>query len=238
MRALALVCLVPGVIANFLLRPRELPPPPPLPPSTTKKASPHTNKTTPAAAAAAAVVTTQPDPRIFRTRGYTRTVIAIFLSQFASFGSLTYLSAYMLGKGFAHAFSFDVVAVVNASSAARHVAAVACFAVWLPAGGAQPGIVAFSLLFRLATGAGSCLTPVAVGRLCRAREHGRHYGTCYSLVSLAVLAAVPLPEGVVRAAGGDYWGLVAVTGLVYIAAAFAFALAKVEVVGKGVWVAF
>ncbi|GAB1312224.1 Major facilitator superfamily domain-containing protein [Madurella fahalii] len=260
-RALALACLAPAAIANFLIRSRRLPP---LPPSTAKNSPPHAinnnddnnnNNTKPPAAAA----TARPDPRIFRARGYTRTVIAIFLSQFASFLSLAYFSAYMLGKGFANAFAFDVVAALNASSAVGRVAggwaadkagafnasvvvsavaALACFAVWLPAGGTGPGIVVFAVLLGLASGAASCLVPVAVGRLCKTREYGRYYATCYSVVSLAVLVAVPLAGAVVGAAGGDYWGLVVMTGLLYVAAAVAFALAKVEVVGKRMWVTF
>jgi hypothetical protein len=58
-----------------------------------------------------------PHARIFRTTGSTPTVMAVSCAQLAASLPLPYMSAYVLGRGLSHAESFEVVAVVNASSA-------------------------------------------------------------------------------------------------------------------------
>ncbi|KAK4043750.1 major facilitator superfamily domain-containing protein [Parachaetomium inaequale] len=241
-RALALLCLALAVAANFFIRSSLHP-------------------------ARAAAVTTQedssssphPHARVFRTRGFTLTVVAVSCAQLAASLPLSYMSAYVLGRGFSHAESFEVVAIVNASSAVGRVAlgwaadrvgpfnasvacaavaALACFGVWLPAGGTKAGVVVFALVFGGVSGGGVCLAPVAVGRLCKTGEFGRYYGACYTIASLLVVLAVPVVEQVARSRGGDYLGLVLATGVLYLAAAVAFAAARVAVVGRGVWTTF
>lgn len=234
-RALALVCLAITVAANFLVRSR-LPAPAPA------DASP------------------QPDARIFRTKGFTPTIMAAFLAQLAAFIPLTYISAFVLSKGFTQAFSFDVVTVLNASSAVGRVVAawpadkigpfnasivfsaigaLACFGVWLPAGGTSPGLVIFAVIFGVTSGSHVSLMPVSVGRLCKTRDYGRYYGTAYTVVSLAVLFAIPIAAGLVGGnGGGSYRGLIVTTGVFYLLSVVAFAAAKVAVVGRKLWVAF
>lgn len=232
LRALALICLSLTVAANFLIRSR-------LPAA--QNASPH------------------PHARIFRTRGFTPTVVAVFLAQFASFLPLSYMSSYALSRGFSEAFSFQVVAILNASSAVGRIAAgwaadgigpfnanvacsalaaLACFGVWLPAGGTEPGIIVFAVVFGCASGGSVSLAPVSVGRLCKTQEYGRYYGACYTIASLVVLFAIPVAGQLVRVDGGSYWGLIVTTGVFYVAAVVAFAAAKVSVVGRRVWAAF
>ena len=231
MRALALICLTLAVAANFLIRAR-----PPPSPST---ATPH------------------PHARIFLTRGVPFTVLAVLLAQFAAFLPLSYLSGYALSKGFTEAFSFEVIAVLNASSALGRVAAgwaadragpfntaaacaaaaaIACFAVWLPAGGTQAGMVVFAVVFGAASGGGVALAPVVVGRLCKTREYGRYYGACNTVASMVVLLAIPVAGQLVKR--GSYWGLVVTTGAVYVAAAAAFVAARMSLVGWRIWKAF
>jgi MFS family permease len=231
-RALALVCLAITVAAGFLIRSR-------LPAA--KDAVPH------------------PHARIFRTAGFTPTVVAVVLAQFAAFLPLTYLSSYALEKGFTQAFSFDVVAILNASSVAGRLlggwwadrigpfnasmlssalAAFVCFVLWLPAGGTKPGIAIFAVVFGCASGSGVSLVPVSVGRLCRTQEYGRYYGACYTIASLLSLFAIPIAGRLVKGNGGSYWGLIVTTGLLYVAAAVAFAVARASVVGRRIWVAF
>ncbi|KAL2016290.1 hypothetical protein VTK56DRAFT_3889 [Thermocarpiscus australiensis] len=230
-RSLALLCLVIAVAANFLIRSR-------IPP--------------------AAHASAHPDARILRTEGFAPAVVAILLAQFASFIPLTYVSSYALNAGLSHAFSFGVVAVLNAGSAVGRVAAgwsadrigpfnantiltavtaLACFCVWLPFGATKPGIVIFALAFGFASGGHISLAPVSVGRLCKTEDYGRYYGTCYTVVSLAVLMAIPFGGEVVHASRGSYRGLIVATGLLYVGASIAFAIVKVSV-GRKVWAAF
>lgn len=229
MRALALICLAVTIGANFLIRSRL-----------------------------ASVVVLRapskvphPNPRIFASRGFTLALLAVFLMQFAAFLPLSYLSAFVLSKGFTNMFSFDVITILNASSAVGRVAAgfladiigpfnasiiftlltsVACFGIWLPAGASKGGLIAFALVFGFTSGGNVSLMPVTVGKLCPTREYGRYFGTVYTIVSLGVLLAIPVANAVVGRRG-EYWGVIVVTGTAYAASALVFAAAKFSMVG-------
>jgi len=224
-RALALVCLAVTIVSNFLIRSR-------LPPA--KDASPH------------------PDIRIFKNKAFVWTTLAVFLLEFALFIPLTYISSYALSKGFSSTFATNLLSILNAGSVVGRVlpgwyadkigpfnanmisvaaTAVACFAVWLPAGHTKPGIIIFALIFGFTSGSNITLIPVSIGRLCRTQNYGRYYATCYTLVSLAVLIGIPIAGKIVDSSGGEYWGLIVTTGVVYMASFAAFWMVKVSVVG-------
>ncbi|KAK4649255.1 uncharacterized protein QC761_117300 [Podospora bellae-mahoneyi] len=234
MRALALICLGVAVGANFLIRSR-------LPPAKHAKIT--------------------PSVRVFQTKGFGLTLGAVFLMQFAGFVPLSYLSGYVLAKGFGQEFSFDVVTVLNASSAFGRVAggwlgdwvgvynanvvfsvlaSIACFAVWLPVEEGKAGMIGFAVLFGFTSGSNVSLMPVTVGKLCGTREYGRYYGTVYTIVSLGVLVAIPIAGKLVLGSKGSWDGLIVLTGVAYLASAVVFAVAKMSIVGWGSkpWVNF
>jgi MFS family permease len=227
-RILGFVCLCLTVSANFLIRSR-------LPPK--------------------ADASVHPDPRIFLNRSFALTTVAVFLLEFALFIPLTYISSYALAQGFSESFSFRIVTVLNAGSVVGRVvpgyygdiigpfnanmisvalSAVACLGVWLPAGHTTAGLVVFSALFGFTSGSNIGLVPVAIGRLCRTQEYGRYYATCYTIVSIACLIGIPIAGRILTACNGDYWGLIVLTGCVYVAAFIAFWGAKVSAVGWSV----
>ncbi|KAK4214068.1 riboflavin transporter MCH5 [Rhypophila decipiens] len=224
-RTLAFVCLAVTIISNFLIRAR-------LPPA--KDASPH------------------PDIRIFRNKAFAWTTLAVFLLEFALFIPLTYISSYALKQGFSSTFATNLISILNAGSVVGRVlpgwyadkigpfnanimsvalTAAGCFAIWLPAGHTAPGIIIFALIFGFASGSNIALVPVSIGRLCKTQAYGRYYATCYTLVSVAVLIGIPIAGKIVDSNGGEYWGLIVTTGVVYLASLVAFAMVKVEVVG-------
>jgi predicted MFS family arabinose efflux permease len=231
-RILGFLCVALTVAANFLVRSR-------LPPR--KDASVH------------------PDVRIFRNGTFALTVAAVFLLEFALFIPLTYVSSYALAQGFSDAFSFQILTVLNAGSVVGRVlpgywsdrigpfnanmisvviSIVACFGVWLPAGHTTAGMVVFSLMFGFSSGSNISLVPVAIGSLCKTQEYGRYYATCYTVVSVAVLIGIPIAGKILEACRGDYWGLITMTGVVYVAALGMFIAAKVSAVGMRVRVVF
>lgn len=227
-RILGFLCLALTVVANFLIRSR-------LPPK--EGASVH------------------PDPRIFLNKAFALTTVAVFLLEFALFIPLTYLSSYALAQGFSEPFSFQIITVLNAGSVfgrifpgyyADHIGPfnanmisvaitiVACFGVWLPVGHTTPGLVVFAALFGFTSGSNISLVPVSIGRLCKTQEYGRYYATCYTIVSIACLIGIPIAGRILTACNGDYWGLIVMTGLVYVAALVAFMSAKIAAVGWSV----
>lgn len=231
-RILAFQSLALTAIANFLIRSR-------LPPA--KNASAH------------------PDIRIFRNTAFLWTTIGVFLLEFALFIPLTYISLYALSQGFSLAFSFQILTVLNAASVLGRalpgyfadkvgpfnanifcvfLSIIACLGVWLPAGHTTPGIIIFAVLFGFSSGSNISLTPVCVGRLCRTQSYGRYYATCYTVVSFACLIGIPIAGTILKANGGDYWGLILTTGIIYAGSLACFVAAKVTSVGWRFWTVF
>ncbi|KAK1446075.1 major facilitator superfamily transporter [Colletotrichum melonis] len=228
-RAVGFICLALCGASNFLIRSR-------LPPA--RNASPH------------------PDPRIFRSAAFSLTTAGIFLMEFALFIPLTYISSYTLSQGFSESFAFSILPILNAGSvlgralpgwwadragpfnsnmAAIVLSVVACLAVWLPAGSTAAGVIVFAVLFGFASGNNISISPVCVGRLCKTQHYGRYYSTTYTAVSVACLIGIPIGGEIVTATGGQYWGLIIFTGLVYVLALAALMAAKFVCVGKVIW---
>ncbi|RKU46787.1 hypothetical protein DL546_006657 [Coniochaeta pulveracea] len=225
LRILGFLCFALLVAANFLID-RRLPP--------RQNASVH------------------PDPHIFRDRAFALTTLAVFLVEFALFLPLTYISSYALAQGFSEAFSFRIMTLMNTGSffgrllpgywadsigafnsnmISIAISIVACLAIWLPAGHTTAGLVVFSLLFGFSSGGNITLVPVAIGRLCKTQEYGRYYATCYTIVSFACLIGIPVGGKVLETCTGEYWGLILMTGLIYVASLLAFMAAKIAAVG-------
>lgn len=231
-RILGFICLLLCLAANLLIR-RRLPP--------------------------ARNASAQPDFRIFKDRAFLLTTIGIFLIEFALFVPLTYISSYARAQGFSTSFSFRILPILNAASALGRtlpgywgdkigpfninllmiaLAVVACFGVWLPAGGHTAGLVLFAVLFGFASGSNVSMTPVCVGRLCRTQNYGRYYATCYTIVSIACLVGVPIAGNILTSNGGSYWGVIVLTGCVYVGAFAFLAAAKGCSVGLKPWAVF
>lgn len=79
---------------------------------------------------------------------------------------------------------------------------------------------AFAVLFGLSSGAVLGLEPVLVSLVCgtdnsdkRRQRFGHHFGTLYTLISMASIAGIPIGSHLVNACGGMYWGLVVFVGV-------------------------
>ncbi|ROV95421.1 hypothetical protein VMCG_08469 [Cytospora schulzeri] len=231
-RILGFLCLLLCAVANFLIRAR-------LPPAQNASA--------------------RPDFRIFRNWAFLLTTVGIFMLEFALFIPVTYISSYARAQGFSEAFSFQILPILNAASAFGRalpgywgdkigpfninlimivISIIASLAIWLPAGSYTAGLVLFAVTFGFASGSNVSITPVCVGRLCRTQEYGRYYATCYTIVSFACLVGVPIGGNILTSDGGDYWGVIVFTGMVYLGALIALYLAKVCKVGWRPWIIF
>lgn len=228
-RVLALICLVCSVGGICLIRSR-------LPPA--KNATAH------------------PDFRIFKSTPFLLTTIGIFLLEFSLFIPLGYISTYALHQGFDEDFSYNLIPIMNAGSVVGRVlpgyysdvigpfnvsilavflSIVAAFCVWLPLGTTSAGIIVFAVLFGFASGTSIAIAPVCIGKLCKTQEYGRYYATSYTVVSFACLIGIPIGGNVVQANGGEYHGLIIMTGAVYIGSAAALFGAKVSLLGMKNW---
>uniref|UniRef100_A0A8H7N4Z6 Major facilitator superfamily (MFS) profile domain-containing protein n=1 Tax=Bionectria ochroleuca TaxID=29856 RepID=A0A8H7N4Z6_BIOOC len=230
-RAVALICLCCGSIAVFTIESRLAP---------AKNARAH------------------PEFRIFRRTDFVLITAGIFLFEFSLFIPLGFISSYALHHGFGLDFSYNLVPILNAASIAGRIlpgyyadlvgplnmnvfalilSVVACFGVWLPAGHTAAGIIAFAVLFGFATGTLIALAPVCVGQVCETQDYGRYYATSFSVVSFACLISIPIGGSIVNANGGDYAGLIILTGVIYAVSGFVLIGAKAYVFGLKNWAA-
>lgn len=186
------------------------------------------------------------------------TTAGIFFIEWGLFIPLSYFTQYALSVHVDTAFSYQLMAILNAGSCiGRYVPGyfadiggrfntmlvtvlgciICVFALWLPTefishSAVTPLLITFAILFGFASGSNISLTPICVGQLCETQEYGRYYATIYTIVSLGSLTGLPIAGALINAAGGSYWGLILFTGLSYIIAFASFAAARV---GKCGW---
>lgn len=199
--------------------------------------------------------TVLPDYRIFRDYAFLFTTIGVWFMEWGLFIPITYLISYCLSSGaFSDKFSYQIMAIFNAGSCfgrwlpgimadklgrfnsqifAFGLCGITSMALWLPASllpGTSPAVkplmIVFSVLFGFASGSNISLTPVCVGQLCITQEYGRYYATCYSAVSLATLTGIPIAGGILERCGGNYYGVVLITGASYIVGCACFVAAR------------
>lgn len=230
-RVLALICLCSCIVGNILVRSR-------LPPA--KNATAH------------------PDFRILKQMPFLLTTIGLFLLEFSLFIPLGYISTYAMHKGFSESFAYHLIPIMNAGSVFGRalpgyyadfigpfntcmgsvlLSMVACLCVWLPSGHTTAGIVIFSVLFGFASGTSIAIAPVCIGRLCKTQEYGRYYATSYTIISFACLIGIPIGGSVVGANDGEYYGLIILTGTVYVGSLAFFIWAKASKLGWKQWAA-
>ncbi|KAL8654754.1 MAG: hypothetical protein Q9226_003302, partial [Calogaya cf. arnoldii] len=177
-RLLALIFLVLLIVANLLIRTR-------LPPKVGGNM--------------------WPDFRIFRDVTFALTTAGVFFIEWGLFVPLSFISSYALANGVNTTFSYQILAILNASSvfgrampgyvadrlgrfntmiATVALCLVSTLGIWLNVGGNIAGLCVFAVLFGFASGSNISLTPVCVGQLCEPEVFGRWYGTMYTIVSI------------------------------------------------------
>lgn len=190
-----------------------------------------------------------PDFRIFRDPVFAITTAAVFFIEWGLFCPLTYLSSYAFSHGATEAFSYQLLAILNAGSCfGRYLPGLiadkigrfntmiltlllcllSTLALWLPAANSIPLMVLYALIFGFASGSSISLTPVCIGQLCKMENYGRYFATCSTLVSFGSLTGIPIAGGILQASQGgkDYWGLILFTGLSWVAGTVLFVVAR------------
>lgn len=193
-----------------------------------------------------------PDFRIFKEKPFLLTTIAVFLMEFSLFIPIAYISSYARTQGFDEKFSYQILTIMNAGSffgralpgwyadrigafntniLSVFVSIIACFVVWLPFGHTKPGLIVFAITIGFSGGTNISITPVCIGRLCPTESYGRYYATCFTVVSVACLIGIPIGGAIISACNGDYWGLIVMSGIVYMSSLVMFVIAKGSLVG-------
>ena len=185
--------------------------------------------------------------------------LGLFLMELGLFIPLAFLTTYCIDNGMDEAFSYNLLAILNAASvfgralpgivadklgryntnaALLLLTAITALCIWLPLTLARPtgaaftgGAVVFAIAFGFASGSNLSLTGPCIGQLCDTRHYGRYFSTCYVFISFAALIGIPIAGNILNANGGDYWGLIVFTGMSYVGSAVCMAAVRVIRVG-------
>ena len=108
-------------------------------------------------------------------------------------------------------------------------------ALWLPSHGNAPAIV-FSALYGFSSGTVVSLAPALVAQISEIREIGVRSGTYFFIVSFAALTGTPIAGALLPdPLHGSYTKLFIFCAVVMFAGCGFYSLAKVRMMGWGVW---
>ena len=184
---------------------------------------------------------------LWNDAGYAATTASVFLVEFAVFIPITYIAAYAIYVGFGQSGSYLMIVVLNAGAVPGRflpglladrlgrfnimiVTAIVCgvltLALWSAAHRSLAATLCYAILFGFWSGAAISLTPVCVAQVCATEDYGKRNGTTYTISSLGTLLGIPIAGAIQQTDHGGYEGLIIFGGVLYLAAALAFFLAK------------
>lgn len=178
---------------------------------------------------------------------YASTTVAVFLVEFAVFIPITYIASYAIHVGVEDTMSYLVIAFLNlgaipgrflpgllADRVGRFnmmvltsiICALLTLALWFSASDNLAAIICYAVLFGFWSGAAISLTPVCISQVCATEDYGKRNGTTFTISSIGTLTGIPIAGAIQRRDGGEYGGLIIFGGVLYLAAAIAFAVAR------------
>lgn len=190
---------------------------------------------------------TSVDFKALRDIKYASTTAAVFLVEFAVFIPVTYIASYAIHVGVEDTMSYLVTAFLNlgaipgrflpglvADRVGRFnmmvltsvVCAIIILALWLHASDNLASIICYAVLFGFWSGAAISLTPVCISQVCATEDYGKRSGTTFTITSVGMLTSIPIAGAIQQQDGGEYGGLIIFGGVLYLAAALAFAVAR------------
>ncbi|KAJ5596564.1 oxalate/formate antiporter [Penicillium hetheringtonii] len=187
------------------------------------------------------------DFRALKDTNYAVTTIAVFLVEFAVFIPITYISSYAIHVGVGDKISYLLIAFLNLGAIpgrflpgliadrlgrfnvmtlTSFACAILTLALWLRSGDNLAAIVCYAVLFGFWSGAAISLTPVCISQVCDTQDYGKRNGTTFTIVSIGTLTGIPIAGAIQQRDGGEYEGLIIFGGVLYLAAAVAFTIAR------------
>ena len=197
---------------------------------------------------------------VFATAGF-------FLMELSLFTPLAYITSYAISAGLSQDFAYNVIAILNAASVVGRglpgfiadrvgryntmismlLLCMLCnLCIWLPATlmpslakeEVKAFVIAYAIIFGLASGSNLSLIAPCIGQLCETKNYGRYFSTSYFFVSIATLIGIPVAGKLIdtaREAGphglNGYWALVLFVGLGYAASTACMTAVRVTKVG-------
>ncbi|AAS51764.2 ADL156Cp [Eremothecium gossypii ATCC 10895] len=204
LKVLALVFLVSLTFAAFLARERVTPRPKPF----------RSHRDT-----IRFYLSTSFNWRYFFDKRFLWCTLAFAFAENAICAIATYLSSYIITRGFPPSMPYNALTVVNAAGIlGRYIpayladryfgrfnvvivmvlaAVIVNMAMLLPFGGNITVVWVFLCLYGFLTGSIFSLTPVCIGQICRTADFGKYYSTAYLLNAVVTLPVLPVGGAII-----------------------------------------
>ncbi|KAJ5924449.1 monocarboxylate transporter [Penicillium verhagenii] len=187
------------------------------------------------------------DFRALMHPAYASTTVAVFLVEFAVFIPYTYIASYAVDVGVGNQMSYlmivflnvgaipgrflpgiiaDKIGRFNVMALTSIICAILTLTLWLKASDNLAAIICYTVFFGFWSGAAISLTPVCISQVCATEDIGKRMGTTFTISSIGTLTGIPIAGVIQQRDGGEYGGLIIFGGVLYLAAAIAFVLAR------------
>ncbi|PYH42336.1 MFS general substrate transporter [Aspergillus saccharolyticus JOP 1030-1] len=175
---------------------------------------------------------------------FTATTAAIFLTEAAILIPSTYIPSYTVHVGLSNLIAYLLLVFLNLATIPGRIlpalaadrlgrfntmivttllCAILTLALWYKAGDSLGALVCYAVFFGFWSGAALSLSPVCISQTCSVTEYGCRSGIAYSIASIGMLLGIGL-TGVIEQQSQK--GLIVFTGVLFLAAAGAFVVAR------------
>lgn len=195
-----------------------------------------------------------PDLTVFRDARFALAVVGFFFMEWGLFVPLTYVVSYGTAYGISTSDSSVLLSVLNAGSVVGRflpgllsdrlgrfnviivtiaLCAITVLGIWLPAKGSNAVLMAFCVIFGIASGSNLSLIPVCLGQFCESHNYGRYFATAFMMASFGTLSSVPVAGALLEIEDRDIgWNaLILFAGCSYVVALVCYVAARVITVG-------
>lgn len=190
------------------------------------------------------------DVRSLKDPAFACCTVAVFCVEWAVFIPIMYLVSYGKAQGLSDDYSnllltflnagsivgravpgyiADKVGVYNVMIVTAAMTGILNLALWIPAGQTKAGLTAYAVLNGVWSGTVNSLVPVCVSLICKTKDYGKRYGTCYSFSSIAILTGLPIAGALTD---NNYLGTKIFSGVIFVFGAFMFFMGRWFAAGK------
>lgn len=193
------------------------------------------------------------DAKAFSDMRFLFCVIGTVFGELSCCAAITYYSSYCGVYGISSSDSYMLIMVINLTGilgrwipgylsdifgrfnvaiATLFILAIVMLVGWLPFGKDLTSMYVVSALYGFFSGSTFSLLPVCCGQISKTEEFGRRYATMYMVVSLALLAGIPITGAIIAdKSTKDYSHYVIFSGVMALASCVSYIISRYFAVG-------
>ncbi|AET37811.1 Mch4p Ecym_2054 [Eremothecium cymbalariae DBVPG len=192
--------------------------------------------------------------RYFLDQRFLWCTISFSLAENSICMTATYISSYMVARGYSESMSYTLLTVINAGGIfGRYIpgyladtyfgrfnvviftsifAAIVNLCMWLPFGNHSTVMWVYAVIYGFLIGSVFSLTPVCIGQICKTSDFGKKYSTAYLLTAAMTLPIIPIGgaiigEGTIQ----NYNNFIIFTSMLMLAGGLCYILSRTLCVG-------